>query len=266
MSAPRSSDEDRGIRVAIDGPAASGKSTTAKGVAARLGYAHLNTGLLYRAVTWKALRESWIDAGEPAFRERVKSMDLELRRRGGEFAVEVDGERPGEALTSREVSQRVSDVAARTSVRERVLEPQREAGRRGGVVCEGRDIGTVVFPDAELKVFLVATPEERARRRLRDYGEEPTRGRVEEEAERLRARDEKDASRDLAPLRKPADAVEIDTTDLDPEAVVERIVKLARRREGASEEEAPPPGDRSGPAGRGGRSPSGEGGQRPESS
>lgn len=222
----------RGIRVAIDGPAAAGKSTTARGVAERLGYAHLNTGLLYRAVTWKALQDGWADADEESFARRLDGIELRLVREGGSFGVEVDGERPGEELSSRRVSSRVSEVAARPSVREKVLAPQRRAGREGGIVCEGRDIGTVVFPDAELKVFLVASPEERARRRLRDYGEEPTRNRIRAEASRLRARDEADASRDLAPLRKPDDAVEIDTTGLSPGEVVDRIVDLARKREG----------------------------------
>lgn len=219
-----------GIRVAIDGPAASGKSTTARAVARELGYAHLNSGLLYRAVTWAALRGGWVDAGEEEFAARVGALELELLRREGEFEVEVDGDRPGTELASRAVSSRVSDVAARGTTREVVLEELREAGRRGGVVCDGRDIGTVVFPDAELKIFLVATAEERARRRLLDYDEEPTERGIAAEAERLRERDEKDASRDLAPLRKPDDAVEIDTTDLAPEAVVDRIVSLARER------------------------------------
>ncbi len=216
--------------MAIDGPAASGKSTTARSVAERLGYSHLNSGRLYRAVTWAAREGGWLDADPSEFARRVEELDLELRRVDGEFAVEVEGRRPGDELTSRAVSRRVSDVAAREPARERALEELREAGRSGGVICDGRDIGTVVFPDAELKVYLVASAEERARRRLLDHGERPTGERIEAEAERLRARDEKDASRELAPLRKPEDAVEIDTTDLRPPEVVDRIVQLARDR------------------------------------
>ncbi|MDP2497214.1 MAG: (d)CMP kinase [Candidatus Palauibacterales bacterium] len=219
-----------GIRVAIDGPAASGKSTTARAVAERLGYAHLNSGLLYRAITWAGLEGGWVDAGPDEFARRVGELDLELRRRNGEFVVVVADRRPGGELTTRAVSRRVSDVAAREPARTRALEELREAGRRGGVVCDGRDIGTVVFPDAELKVYLVATAEERARRRLLDYDETPTEERIAAEAERLRARDEKDAGRELAPLRKPDDAVEIDTTDLRPGEVVDSIVELARER------------------------------------
>lgn len=219
-----------GIRVAIDGPAASGKSTTARAVAERLGYAHLNSGLLYRAVTWAALEGGWLDADPEEFARRVEELDVAVRRRDGELVVEVDGRRPGEELTTRAVSSRVSDVAAREPSREAAVAELREAGRRGGVVCEGRDIGTVVFPDAELKVFLVASDEERARRRLLDYGERPTEERIAAEAERLRARDEKDAGRELAPLRRPDDAVDIDTTNLRPGEVVDRIVGLARER------------------------------------
>lgn len=219
-----------GIRVAIDGPAASGKSTTARGVAERLGYGHLNSGLLYRAITWAGLEGGWLEADPEEFARRVRGLELELRRGNGEFAVEIDGRRPGGELTSRGVSGRVSDVAARRPAREKVLRQLRAAGRRGGVVCDGRDIGTVVFPDAELKVYLVASSEERARRRLLDHGETPGEERVAAEAERLRARDEKDAGRELAPLRKPEDAVEIDTTDLRPSEVVDRIVGLARDR------------------------------------
>lgn len=220
----------RGIRVAIDGPAASGKSTTARAVAEELGYAHLNSGLLYRAITWAGLEGGWLDAGPEEFSRRVSELDLRLRRRDGEFAVEVGDRRPGDGLTSRAVTDRVSDVAARGPARAKALEELRAAGRRGGVVCDGRDIGSVVFPDAQLKVYLVASLRERARRRLLERGEAATGDRLAEEAERLRVRDEKDAGRELAPLRKADDAVEIDTTDVSRREVVERIVEMARER------------------------------------
>lgn len=220
----------RGIRVAIDGPAASGKSTTARAVAERLAYAHLNSGLLYRAITWAGLEGGWLDAGPEEFSRRVSDLDLRLRRRDGEFEVEVGDRRPGDDLTSRPVTGRVSGVAARGPARARALEELRAAGRRGGVVCDGRDIGSVVFPDAELKVYLVASLRERARRRLLERGETTAGDRLADEAERLRARDEKDAGRELSPLHKPDDAVEIDTTDLSRPEVVERIVEMARER------------------------------------
>lgn len=222
--------------IAIDGPAASGKSTTARRVAERLGFVHLNSGLLYRAVTWKALEEGW--DGEPAELEaRVSGLDLTLVPHGAGLRVEIDGADPGEALQGPAVSERVSAVSARPAVRAEVFRRLREARERFDLVCDGRDIGTTVFPEADLKVFLVADPAERARRRLLERGEAPTPADVTRESERLRARDEADASRDHSPLRRSPDAVLIDTTDRTPEAVVDAIVALALDR-GAAD---PPP-------------------------
>lgn len=217
------------VVVAIDGPAASGKSTTARLVAEGLGFCHVNSGLIYRAITWVALRRDWDDA-DSDFADRLAS--LAIRWRGGSPAleVEVEGESPGRALHAPEVSERVSSVARRPEVRERALELLREAAERYDLVCDGRDIGTVVFPEAPLKVFLVASSRERARRRLLDHGVKPNAERIAEEAERLRLRDEMDARRELSPLRKAEDAVEVDTTELAPEEVVRRILDLARLR------------------------------------
>lgn len=214
--------------VTIDGPAACGKSTAGRGVAERLGYHHVNSGFLYRAVTWAALRGGWADADD--FEERLEALELELAPREVEYAVCVEGEEPGDRLHAPEVTARVSEVSARRPVRRKVNRIlRREAGRRS-LVADGRDVGSTVFPEADLKVFLTAEAEERARRRLLDYGEEPSAGAVEREAERLRRRDRMDASRELSPLRKPAGAVEIDTTDLSPGEVVDKIVDEARRR------------------------------------
>ncbi|MFO7586731.1 MAG: (d)CMP kinase [Gemmatimonadota bacterium] len=222
-------ERDESIVIAIDGPAASGKSTTARRVAERLGYSHLNSGLLYRAIAWVALRDAWPESPEGFDRELTR-LGLELERRTPAAAVRVGGNEPGPELTSPETAVRASSVAARPSVREVVLHVLRAAGEGGGVVCDGRDIGTVVFPDARLKVFLVADPAERARRRLRDHGEEETPERLEREVRELVARDERDASRDLAPLRPADDSVRIDTTRLDPGRVVDEILALARSR------------------------------------
>ncbi|MFQ5746383.1 MAG: (d)CMP kinase [Gemmatimonadota bacterium] len=218
----------RAITIAIDGPAAAGKSTTARAVADRLGYAHLNSGQMYRAITWAAVREGWIDATD--FEARLSELDIEARRDVPGFRILVRGVDPGEGMTGEATAARVSEVAARSSVRAKVLRILRERGGGGGVVCDGRDIGTVVFPDAELKVFLVASPQERARRRLRERDMSPSARDVAEEEERLRARDRADASRELAPLSKAPDAEEIDTTGVSPEEVVARIVALARHR------------------------------------
>lgn len=217
-----------GITVAIDGPAASGKSTTAARVAEALGYQHLNSGLLYRAITWAVVTGALPDDGD--FAERLSEIDIRLERSGSGFRVVVDGVDPGADLISPSISARVSEVAARPPVRARVLDLLRGAGRDGRVVCDGRDIGTVVFPAAELKIFLVASPEERGKRRLLDLGLEPTSGAIEAEARRLAARDEADSSRALAPLREAEDAVRLDTTRMSPREVVLRILELAGAR------------------------------------
>jgi len=137
---------------------------------------------------------------------------------------------PGDGLVSPATSAKVSEVSARKAVRDRVLDLLRVEGGRGEVVCDGRDIGTVVFPCAELKVFLVASAMERGRRRLLDHGIEPTAEAVREEAERLEARDALDSDRAIAPLRKAEDAIALDTTEMNQLEVVERIVSLARER------------------------------------
>jgi len=215
--------------VAIDGPAAAGKSTTARDVARRLGFVHLNSGLLYRALTWKTLAEGW-DEGDAGYGDRIRSVHIGLERRGDGLEVVVDDERPGVDLHGQRVSGRVSSVSSRHDVREAVLARLRAAGRELDLVCDGRDIGTTVFPDADLKIFLVADPAERARRRLLDLGVEPQAEEIAAEARRLERRDRADATRELSPLRKAADAVEIDTTRRTREEVMDEIVRLAVSR------------------------------------
>lgn len=215
--------------IAIDGPAASGKSTTARQVAQRLGFVHVNSGLFYRAITWASLRDGWSDDIE-RLREGVARLSILPIVEAGVLDVQVRGVRPGIALQGRDVSTRVSAVSATDFVRKRVLQLLRATAKEADVVCDGRDIGSVVFPDAHLKVFLVADVRERARRRLLDYQVEPSVEAIEEEAERLRARDDADSTRALAPLVKAAGAVEIDTTRLAPEAVIHRILELAGER------------------------------------
>jgi cytidylate kinase len=210
--------------VAIDGPAGSGKSSVAREVAERLGVVNLNTGAAYRAVAFAALREG-LDLGSGRDLSSVAD-SVELSSEG----VKIGG-RPvaDEELRSPEVSAAASKVSAVPEVREVLLGVQREAAeearREGGAVVEGRDIGTVVLPDAELKVFLSASPEERARRRAVQSGRE-------EELERIRAamsrRDRQDSERAASPLRPAPDAVVLDTTALSLEEVVDRVIDLAR--------------------------------------
>ncbi len=217
--------------VAIDGPSASGKSTTAREVATRLGLVHLNSGLLYRAVTWVALRDGWIDA--PEFDRRLAALRLELEPDAPTFRLKIDGERPGSWLQSAEVTARVSEVSALAAVRERVNEALRAASADAGLVVDGRDIGTAVFPDAFLKIFLTASAEERARRRLaerRADAREDDEGELSAEAERLLERDRYDASRVIAPLARAEDAVELDSTERGRAEVVDEIVRLYEAR------------------------------------
>ncbi len=218
-----------GLIVAIDGPAASGKSTTARRVAQRLGFSHLNSGLLYRTVSWLGLRDGWSDDAD-RFAHELEEIALAMERQPPGFVVSANGEFPGEELTASQTAIRASHVAARVDVRERILDVLRVAGKDGRVVCDGRDIGTIVFPAAALKVFLVASPEERARRRLREHGIEPDRERLDGEMRSLRERDARDSARDLAPLIRAPDAIEIDTTRLTPDEVVDQIAELAVER------------------------------------
>lgn len=215
--------------IAIDGPAASGKSTTARRVAERLGFLHVNSGLFYRAITWAALREGLIGE-EPRLRLLVSELDVEPVVGAGFVDVRVEGEAPAGELQGRDVSAYVSKVSAYGFVRDRVLTLLRAAAELADLVCDGRDIGSVVFPHASLKIFLVADLRERARRRLLDYRADPSDEAIVAEAERLAARDRTDSTRERAPLIRAPDAVEIDTTNLTPDAVVGCILHLAAER------------------------------------
>ena len=215
--------------IAIDGPAASGKSTTAHRVAARLGYVHVNSGLFYRAITWAVLREGWL-GDEAQLRVLVEGLEIEPVVADGSLHVRVNGRDPGSELQGREVSAHVSEVSAHGFVRDRVLELLRGTAQLADLVCDGRDIGSVVFPDAPLKVFLVADVRERARRRLLDYEIEPSEEVIGEEAERLEARDRADSTRERSPLVRAPDAIEIDTTRLTRSGVLRRILELAEKR------------------------------------
>ncbi len=206
--------------IAIDGPAASGKSSTAGLVAARLGWAHLDSGALYRALTLAAL-EHIVDLAE--------RLPVRLVRVGDVFRPEVAGVDVEQAIRSERVTRSVSVVAAIPEVRIWVNAQQRTAVEGGGgVVVDGRDIGTVVFPEAPLKIFLTATPDERARRRLSQRGQAVDGELVRRESQALAARDAADSTRRIAPLKPATDAVLLDTTALTLEAQVTRVVELAR--------------------------------------
>jgi CMP/dCMP kinase len=224
--------------IAIDGPAASGKSSTAALVARRLGWAHLDSGALYRALTLATLDNlgAWgVGSGAwPAQRILGLAEDLPVRLVlvGDVFRPEVAGVDVDEAIRGERVTAAVSAVAAIPEVRVWVNAQQRQAvaDHPGGVVVDGRDIGTVVFPDAPLKVFLTATPDERARRRLSQRGRETGPDEVQRESQALAARDEADSTRPVAPLKPAADAVLLDSTALTLDEQVRQVAELARRR------------------------------------
>jgi cytidylate kinase len=220
-----------GLLIAIDGPAGSGKSSVARAIADELGFINLNTGAAYRAVALVALQEgvSLDDGASLAGVSRRVSLDA-----GG---ARVDGKPvPEDELRTPEVSAAASAVSARPEVRAVLLDVQREAARRanreGGAVVEGRDIGTVVLPEAELKVYLSAAPEERARRRAHQTGREAELDRIKEA---MSQRDRQDSERETSPLKPAPDAVILDTTSLSLEGVVSRVLELVRdlREEGA---------------------------------
>jgi CMP/dCMP kinase len=225
--------------IAIDGPSASGKSSTARAVAEALGFAHLDSGALYRGVTLVALREAARRGGPGG--DPLKVLDPEtilrtaedrglmLQPDGAGFTAYLEGEPVDAAIRSPDVTARVSAVSAVPVIREWVntrLRAMVRAGRQ--VVVDGRDIGTVVFPDAELKIFLTATPEARAGRRVNQRGLSVDPARLEAEAEALAARDHADSTRQVAPLRSAEDAVRLDTTAMRFSEQVAAIVELAR--------------------------------------
>ncbi len=226
--------------IAIDGPAASGKSSTAALVARRLGWAHLDSGALYRAITLAVLDrlgEQGAGSGTAWSPGRILALaeDLPVRLVLADdvFRPEVAGVDVAQAIRSERVTERVSEIAAIPEVRHWVNVQQRQAvqAHARGVVVDGRDIGTVVFPDAPLKVFLTASPEERARRRLAERGSGGSgAAELRREAEALAARDRADATRAVAPLKAAADAVVLDTTRLSLEQQVQAVVALARTR------------------------------------
>ncbi len=216
--------------VAIDGPAGSGKSTTARAVAKRLGFHHLDSGALYRAVTWAALDAGVAeDAWARLDQEALDSFGIEAEFHGDELRVRAGGHDITRSIRNAAVTARVSRMASIGPVRAWVNQRLRAVAATTDVVAEGRDIGTVVFPHADLKIFLVADPAERARRRLRQSGHtDADPDALAAEIERLRRRDHLDSTRDIAPLRRADDAVDVDTTALDFDEQVERIVSLAR--------------------------------------
>lgn len=218
------------IQIAIDGPAGAGKSTIAKIAAEKLGYTYIDTGAMYRALTLKALRQSIDLSNEDQVTALLKESTIELKPSENGQLVFLDGENVSSEIRSNEVTSNVSNVAAHASMREIMVELQYEMAVKGGVIMDGRDIGTAVLPNAELKIFMSATVEERARRRFEDNQQRGIESSFESLKEEIALRDKKDSERKASPLVQAEDAIFVDTTSMNIEQAAEAILKLASER------------------------------------
>jgi len=224
--------------IAIDGPVGSGKSTVARRVAEMLGYIHLDSGAMYRAVAWKALCEHIPLDSTEQLAALASSLRIDLEPRNGKQHVILDGEDITEWIGTPEVSHAASMVAVVPGVRHPLVSEQRRAGAQGGVVMEGRDIGTVVFPDADVKFFLTALPQERAQRRFIEERAVNTAANFEETFADMTERDQRDSSRTDSPLKIADDAVVIDSTGISIEQVLERMMTIVRERIAGTKQQA----------------------------
>ena len=224
--------------IAIDGPVGSGKSTVARRVAELLSYVYLDSGAMYRALAWKALRDGVpLDADE-RLAALARATRIDLASSDGGFRVLVDGIDVTDQIRATTVAQAASKIAVSAGVRTVLVAEQRRAGAGGGVVMEGRDIGTVVFTDADLKIFLDASVEVRAERRRLQHEQKGERLEFSEVLEGVRQRDRRDRERAVSPLIRAQDAVLVDNTAMSAEETARLIVFLARERETAAKAEA----------------------------
>ncbi len=214
--------------VAIDGPAATGKSTTAKLVAQKLSFTYLDTGAMYRCVTLSVLQNQIAMDDEPALGHLLDGVEIQLDQKGGQLVVRLNGENVTTEIRKAEVTSNVSAVSALPQVREALVRIQRQIAKGQNCVMEGRDIGTIVFPDAEFKFFLVADDFVRAKRRQMDLtaiGEEKS---IDELVEEIRRRDAFDSGRSHSPLRKADDAIEVNTSEMTIDEQVDFIVNRVK--------------------------------------
>ncbi len=216
----------KGLTIAIDGPSGAGKSTVGKFLAKRLGYLYIDTGAMYRTVALKVREKSVEGADEEVLYRLASSLSIAFVTEGEETHVLCDGEDVTEAIRSPEISRLASDISRRKGVREALVQKQREMGRGGGVILEGRDIGTVVFPDADVKFYLDAVAEERGRRRFRELAEKGIKVDFNETLEEVIKRDQNDMKRALSPLKRAEDALLIDSTHRSVEEVVAEMVRI----------------------------------------
>jgi cytidylate kinase len=217
----------KNLVVAIDGPAGAGKSTVAQLAAKKLGYTYIDTGAMYRAVAWKTLQQKK-EVTDELILEVVKDIDVNLQYKDGKTTVTVDGTDVTGEIRTPEVSAIVSQVAALGPVREKMVDLQRKMGERGSALMDGRDIATNVLPDADVKIFLTASIEERARRRHKELTEKGYTIDMEQMKADIAARDKADSEREISPLVQAEDATLLDTTGLSIDEVVERILAMCK--------------------------------------
>jgi cytidylate kinase len=222
----------RKLIIAIDGTAGSGKSTTARRLARRLGLLAVDTGALYRALALKAIRTAIPPKDEKALSDLAETTRLDQRMEGGDIRTFLDGEDVTPVLRSKEIDESVPVLARHAGVRRRLVRVQRRLARSGGAVVEGRDIGTVVFRDADLKVFMTASPEVRAKRRRAQLERSGVQLGRDDVLREITGRDRRDRERDTSPLVEAEDAYVIDTTDLTVDEQVDIIIGEIRRRFG----------------------------------
>nr|C6E2B2.1 RecName: Full=Cytidylate kinase; Short=CK; AltName: Full=Cytidine monophosphate kinase; Short=CMP kinase [Geobacter sp. M21] len=221
---------ENGVIVAIDGPSGAGKSSLTKLLAKRLGYIHIDTGAMFRAVALSAQRAGIASDDDAGLAELCRGLDITFARDGEACRVLANGEDVSREIRTEEIGLLTSTVSARQPVRQALLEMQRKMGAKGGVILEGRDIGTVVFPDAEVKFFLSASAEERGRRRYLELAARGESATLEETIAKVVQRDRQDEGREHAPLKQAEDAVPIDSTSLTIEEVLELMERTVKER------------------------------------
>jgi cytidylate kinase len=226
---------ERKLIIAIDGPVGSGKSTLARRVAELLGYVYVDTGAMYRALAFKALRNGLaLDGHDEELVALARATRIDLRADEGAQRVLLDHDDVTTAIRTPEVSQAASKIAVNPGVRQVLVAEQRRAGEQGGVVMEGRDIGSVVFPEAHLKIFLTASPETRAERRWREHQQKGDDINLQRTLEEIHERDRRDLQRSTSPLVRAADAVVVDSSAMEPEEVARLVVLLANDKASAN--------------------------------
>jgi cytidylate kinase len=224
-------DEGGRLIIAIDGPSGAGKSTLAKRLAKELGFIYVDTGAMYRALALKVLREGVDLADDASMARLIGSTTIDLRQVDGALQVLLDGADVAAEIRTPQVSQMASKASALGVVRVRLLELQRDMARRGNIVAEGRDIGTVVFPQAEVKIFLQASAAERARRRFAELQSAGQSVDLTKTLREIEERDQRDSERDLAPLRQADDALMIDSSGVDADQVTARVLAHIRTKQ-----------------------------------